>query len=166
MAQTLSSACEHPEDGRSRPKANSRTVAGHVPTHLYRKGNIYYFRFALPKHLKDRLGGVEVRLSLRTAYVRKANVLAGKLRDALMANLQGTPMPTLSLTEIKSRLAMLLLESVDAQAGKLETYKNSDALQGMLGVPLLNDPVDAASLRDMARERLRTSGYRSSYLTS
>jgi integrase len=153
MAQTRSiGKHNHAKNGRS-PKSgtNSRLVAGHVPSHLYRKGNIYYFRYALPKYLKEHLGGVEVRLSLRTAYVREAGVLAGKLRDAITVSLR--EMPMLPLSEIKARLAGLLHESADAQAGKLETYRNCDALQELIGAPHFTEPVDAVSLRDMARER-------------
>ena len=134
----------------SRSGEHSRPVAGHVPSHLYRKGNIYYFRYALPTDLKEQLGGVEVGLSLRTAYVREAGVLAGKLRDAITVSLR--EMPMLPLSEIKARLAGLLHESVDTQARKLETYKNCEALQELLGA-VHTEPMDAAAMRGMARER-------------
>ena len=70
MPQTLTSvqAC-----GKT---ANSHS---HAPSYLYRKRNIYYFRYVLPKHMRKSLGGTEIRLSLRTAYIREAKRLANKL---------------------------------------------------------------------------------------
>ncbi|WP_368356355.1 DUF6538 domain-containing protein [Desulfolutivibrio sulfodismutans] len=42
------------------------------PTYLYLKGNLYYFRYAFPKALRDLLGHTEIRISLKTGYVREA----------------------------------------------------------------------------------------------
>jgi hypothetical protein len=153
MAHPSSSSARIPAENSSSIKvsANFRSRNGYVPSHLYLKGKIYYFRYALPKCLKEHLGGTEVRLSLRTSYLRKANVLAGKLRDAVATHLQGRPM--LTLPEIKSRLSKLLLEGIDDQAHKLETFKNCDPLQELLGAPLHTDPVDAESIKNIAHAR-------------
>lgn len=75
---TFSQACEK--------TANSHS---HAPSYLYRKGNIYYFRYVIPQRMRDSLGGTEIRLSLRTAYVREAKSLADRLYDALRIDLQG-----------------------------------------------------------------------------
>ena len=101
--------------------SNSHVLA---PTYLYRRGNIYYFRYAAPKPLKGTLGGSEIRLSLRTAYVRKAKTLADKLCDAASTLLQREAM--LELQDIRRRLTAYLTHLVELQAGTFE---------------LLNDPL-------------------------
>lgn len=105
----------------SKSRENSNSHA-HAPTYLYRKGNIYYFRYALPKHLKKSFGGVEIQLSLRTPYIREASMLAAKLHEAISALLQGKTM--LSLQEIKKRLAAYLTHLVELQAGTFELLEN------------------------------------------
>lgn len=94
------------------------------PAYLYQKGNIYYFRYVFPKLLQQSLGGTEIRLSLRTPYLRLARVKAQQLYNALSLLLQRENM--LSLSEIKKRLTALLLEGVEQQSQKLESFKNSD----------------------------------------
>lgn len=44
---------------------------------IVRRGNAYYFRMAVPRHLTHRLQGHEIKISLRTA-------------DPLLARLRGT----------------------------------------------------------------------------
>ena len=113
MTQTLTSfqAC-----GKT---ANSHS---HAPSYLYRKRNIYYFRYVIPKHMRDSLGGTEIRLSLRTAYVREAKPLADRLHDALRTDLQGQLM--LTLQEIKKRLAALVTNLADFQASQFEKVED------------------------------------------
>ena len=107
--------------------ANSHS---HAPSYLYRKRNIYYFRYVLPKHMRKLLGGTEIRLSLRTAYIREAKRLADKLHDALRTDLQGQLM--LTLQEIKKRLAALVSNLAEFQAITFEKmeydsfYENAD----------------------------------------
>lgn len=60
------------------------------------------------------LGGTEIRLSLRTAYIREAKRLADKLHGALRTDLQGQLM--LTLQEIKKRLAALVSNLAEFQA--------------------------------------------------
>lgn len=95
--------------------ANSHS---HAPSYLYRKRNIYYFRYVIPKNMRESLGGTEIRLSLRTAYVREAKLLADKLHDALCTDLQGKLM--LTLQEIKKRLAALVTNLAEFQAATFE----------------------------------------------
>lgn len=44
--------------------------------HLYTKGNIFYFRYAFPKHFQNHYGRKEIRCSLKTAYKHTAHTLA------------------------------------------------------------------------------------------
>lgn len=69
--------------------------------------------------MRKSLGGTEIRLSLRTAYIREAKRLADKLHDALLTDLQGQLM--LTLQEIKKRLAALVTNLAEFQAGQFET---------------------------------------------
>lgn len=58
--------------------------------HLYLRGNIYYFRYALPKKLKERMGQSEIRVSLRTGFLQEARKLSrhiwSRFTDEFMAD--------------------------------------------------------------------------------
>ena len=88
--------------------------------------------------MRDSLGGTEIRLSLRTAYVREAKPLADKLHDALRTDLQGQLM--LTLQEIKKRLAALVTNLAEFQAAKFETMESN---------PLYGDADDAPSAKEL-----------------
>ena len=114
-----------PPDGKVFPAAtpsSGKVARSRVPSHLYRKGQIYYFRFVLPRVMQKELGGVEIRLSLRTAYLREAKILADRLYLAMTAELQKTP--PLPLPEIKKRLAILVAKLAEQQAATLEAVED------------------------------------------
>lgn len=115
--------------------ANSHS---HAPSYLYRKGNIYYFRYVIPQRMRDLLGGTEIRLSLRTAYVREAKSLADRLYDALRIDLQGQLM--LTLQEIKKRLAALVTNLAEFQASTFEKLESN---------PLYGDADTAPSAKEL-----------------
>ena len=77
-------------------------------------GSGHYFRYALPKHMRKSFGGTEMRLSLRTKYIRETKRLADKAHDALRTDLQGQLM--LTLQEIKKRLAAFVSNLAEFQA--------------------------------------------------
>jgi integrase len=77
--------------------------------------------------MRESLGGTEIRLSLRTGYVREAKPLADRMHDALRIDLQGQLM--LTLQEIKKRLAALVTNLAELQAATFETME-SDPLYG------------------------------------
>lgn len=114
-------------------------VARRAPTYVYLKGNIYYFRYAFPLADKQRLGYSEIRISLRTAYKRKAlehaKILYAELKGALMEN------STLTYSEIKLRLLNKLkelhpkLESRNKYAQALDTTSRN-----ILGYPVPDPP--------------------------
>lgn len=98
----------------------------HAPSYLYRKRNIYYFRYVIPKNMRKSLGGTEIRLSLRTAYVREAKPLADKLHDTLRTDLQGQLM--LTLQEIKKRLEALVNNLAEFQSATFEKMEHDSLL--------------------------------------
>lgn len=75
--------------------------------YLYRKGNIYYFRYVVPAQLRERIGRCEVRISLATGYLYEARRRCTILANALPEMLEESGM-TLTYKDIKSRLYRLL----------------------------------------------------------
>jgi integrase len=88
--------------------------------------------------MRESLGGTEIRLSLRTAYVREAKPLADRLHDALRTYLQGQQM--LTFQEIKKRLAALVVDLAEFQAAKFETMAND---------PVYREPYEALSAKEL-----------------
>ena len=83
-------------------KISCPATSSRSPSYLYRKRNIYYYRFAIPRHMQAVLGGAEIRLSLRTAYLREAKPLADKLHEKTLGELRKKEM--LTLAEVRQRL--------------------------------------------------------------
>lgn len=124
-----------------------------ISNYLYQKGNIYYFRYVLPKERQLVLGGKEIRLSLRTPYLRQARLYIAKLYSTLLFLLQEEPM--LKLQEIKRRLAHLLLEDIERQAKALELLKNNKAINEVLlasGADKNDAFVDSKTMYIVAKE--------------
>ena len=130
----------------------SSGVVRRAPTHVYLKGNIYYFRYAFPLADKQRLGYSEIRISLRTAYKREAlehaKILYAEFKEALMGN------SALTYSEIKLRLLNKLkklhpkLESRNEYAHALET-----ASKNILGYPVPTPPFYPTSEQPKASQR-------------
>lgn len=74
--------------------------------YLYQRGNLYYFRYAFPSAIKARLGYSELRVSLKTGYIREAKRLAAVLAGDLKMTLSGDFM--LTYQEIRARMHRLL----------------------------------------------------------
>lgn len=77
-------------------------------SHIYLNRNVYYFRYAFSKENSERLSHREIRLSLKTRFVRKARVLAKKLKLKLNVLIEVEPM--LEYDEIVERLRSFLLK--------------------------------------------------------
>jgi hypothetical protein len=71
-----------------------------VPSHIYKRGDLYYFRFVFPESFKAKFGR-EIRLSLNTPFRRKALELSGKLYAELVQYLDD---PEMDLMELKHQL--------------------------------------------------------------
>ena len=111
-------------------------------SHIYLKKNVYYFRYAFSKKDSERLCHRELRLSLQTRFVRKARVLAKKLKLKLNAIIEVEPM--LEYDEIVERLRNFLvrqLEANDLQIKNGDNFKynnfefnRKEVYKAMLGV--------------------------------
>ena len=104
-----------------RQKSQDQSYLPKLPTFLYSKRGIYYFRHAFPAHLQERLGRSEIRLSMRTQNRREAAEWALFLKKYLYQLLRDPQM--LKFSEIKERLAVLLLKLVDSKGNSLEPYR-------------------------------------------
>jgi len=51
------------------------------PNHLFRRGTTYYFRLAIPMHLRNIIGQREIRMSLGTSYLYQARRIASRLHS-------------------------------------------------------------------------------------
>lgn len=89
-------------------------------SHIYLKKNVYYFRYAFSKKDSERLSHREIRLSLQTRFVRKARVLAKKLKLKLNAIFEVEPM--LEYDEIVERLRNFLVRQL--KANDLQIWKD------------------------------------------
>lgn len=58
------------------PKRKKKSSA---PCYLYQKRNMYYFRYRLPVQFKDRFQQTEIRILLKTVFLRDAKKLARQL---------------------------------------------------------------------------------------
>ena len=92
------------------------TPTRRIPAYLYLKRKIYYFRYALTKERKTILGQTEIRLSLKTGYIREAVFRSGQIHRMLMTLLEGEIV--LGINEIKSRLNRLLTQMTESRAAR------------------------------------------------
>ena len=92
-----------------------------IPSFLYVKRKIYYFRYAFPQQLQIRFHRTEVRISLKTLDKREATERALFLKRTLILLINETCM--LTFDEIKARLNTLLLKLVDSKVKALTPYK-------------------------------------------
>lgn len=51
------------------------------PSHLFRRGSTFYFRLAIPDHLRHIVGQREIRMSLGTSYLYQARRIATRLHS-------------------------------------------------------------------------------------
>lgn len=85
--------------------------------HLYLRGNIYYFRYALPKSMKDRVGHAEIRISLRTGFLQEARKLSRCLWSILMEEIM--PDQERTFQEIKDCVGKAWEEKHKSEAPRL-----------------------------------------------
>jgi integrase len=81
---------------------------GRPGSHLYLKSNVYYFRYVFDGSEVARVGRSEIRLSLRTGYLRKAKWLSGRIYFELMSLINEKPM--LDYLEIRRRINNCLIK--------------------------------------------------------
>ncbi len=83
-----------------------------LPSHLYNRAGIFYFRLVLPEKLRLRLGRVEIRLSLRTAYRRQALDMSRRLYAHFYDTVNKEPM--IHYKELRRRLNLYLQYQLEA----------------------------------------------------
>jgi integrase len=98
---------------KSHPKTSSCSRSGarkrgRPGSHLYLKSNVYYFRYVFDGSEVARVGRSEIRLSLRTGYLRKAKWLSGRIYFELMSLINEKPM--LDYLEIRRRINNCLIK--------------------------------------------------------
>ena len=71
--------------GGTPTRKNSSSSSPSFPAYLYRRGDIFYFRLRIPTGKQGKGVPSELRISLRTSYVRKANSLARHIYSELQA---------------------------------------------------------------------------------
>ena len=112
LSPSFSPALRTPHDlAHTRPKERK------YGTYLYRRDNLYYFRLIFPDDVKSKLGCSEIRLSLKTGYLREAKRYATILTGALKMALSGDFM--LTYHEIRSRMHRLLQDLLMKDAQQL-----------------------------------------------
>ena len=101
--------------GGTPTRKNSSSSSPSFPAYLYRRGDIFYFRLRIPTGKQGKDVPSELRISLRTSYVRKANSLARHIYSELQALLQrGVDYQT-----IRKRLNGLLRVLLEKTIGSL-----------------------------------------------
>ena len=113
----------------SRRRASKQVAA--TPSHLYLKGEIYYFRFCLNTDLRKRLGHSELRLNLGTGGIRLAKTLAGLLYFYMQKLLREES--DLDYRKIKERMNTLLQRMLEAEQNDVSPPPSYDRLSQAAG---------------------------------
>ena len=116
---------------KSSPNRGTQKSSLLLPSHLYLKGNFYYFRVRFSDKLRKRLGYTEFRLNLGTGHIRQAKILAGLLYAQLINLLKGPKM--LNYQEIKRRMNRLLQIMLEVEQNDLSPLPNYDSLSQAAG---------------------------------
>ncbi len=83
------------------------------PSYLYRKGNIFYFRYAFSTQERQYFQRAEIRISLRTGFLHDARKKARQLRASL-EELMGKNLEELNFAAAKEHLASKLKKLMDS----------------------------------------------------
>lgn len=93
-----------------------------APAYLYCKRKIYYFRYAFPANLRKSLGRAELRVSLKTSYLRiarfRARMLSAEIGNMILEGFM------LDYKEIRRRMNILLQRLLEQDHADLSERKN------------------------------------------
>lgn len=95
------------------PLPPKRKKINYAPSYLYQKGNIFYFRYKFSSKEKELFQHAEIRVSLKTGFIKEARRLARQLR----AKLEGLIMEDLEkmdYNELKKKITMELKRIMDS----------------------------------------------------
>lgn len=84
-----------------------------APSYLYKKGNIFYFRYKFSPKEKEHFQHAEFRISLQTGFVHEAKKLARQLRSKLEGLLMQQPQEPIDFIKLKKKLAQELKKLMD-----------------------------------------------------
>lgn len=99
------------------PLPPKRKKINYAPSYLYQKGNIFYFRYRFSLKEKELFQHAEIRVSLKTGFIKEAKRLARHLR----AKLEGFIMEDLDnmdYTKLKAKMALELKQLMDSYPKK------------------------------------------------
>ena len=116
---------------KSSPNRSTQKSGSSLPSHLYLKGNFYYFRVRFSDKLRKRLGYTEFRLNLGTGYIRLAKNLAGHLYFHMFKLLREKT--AMDYREIKRRMNILLRSMLDREQNDVSPPPNYDRLSKAAG---------------------------------
>lgn len=94
------------------PLPPKRKKINYAPSYLYQKGNIFYFRYRFSSKEKELFQHAEIRVSLKTGFIKEAKRLARRLRskiEGLIMEKQGK----LDYTELKEKITLELKQLMD-----------------------------------------------------
>ena len=115
--------------GGTPTRKNSSSSSPSFPAYLYRRGDIFYFRLRIPTGKQGKDVPSELRISLRTSYVRKANSLARHIYSELQALLQRGVSVSVSMGSFvsfwKKTIGSLILLSLMFQASMRSAMRNT-----------------------------------------
>lgn len=103
--------------------------------HIYRKRNFLYYRFRLPETIRKTAGVGELRVSLRTSYIRQAQKLAADIHALTQNWLKGWNMSAKKREEFSERPPL--------EALKLSIQRRlDDILSASNKVPISSESVE------------------------
>lgn len=94
------------------PLPPKRKKNNYAPSYLYQKGNIFYFRYRFSSKEKELFQHAEIRVSLKTGFIKEAKRLARHLR----AKLEGLIMEDLKkmdYSKLKKKMTIELKKLMD-----------------------------------------------------
>lgn len=95
------------------PLSPKRKKINYAPSYIYQKGNIFYFRYRFSSKEKELFQHAEIRVSLKTGFIKEAKRLARQLR----AKLEGLIMEDqekMDYPQLKKKMAMELKKLMDS----------------------------------------------------
>lgn len=113
----MSTASQNIQTPPITPLHQKRKKINYAPSYLYQKGNIFYFRYRFSSKEKELFQHAEIRVSLKTGFIKEAKRLARQLR----AKLEGLIMEDLEnmdYNELKKKITMELKRIMDSYPEK------------------------------------------------
>lgn len=95
------------------PLPPKRKKINYAPSYLYQKGNIFYFRYKFSSKEKELFQHAEIRVSLKTGFIKEAKRLARQLRTKLEGLIM-EDLENMDYNELKKKITMELKRIMDS----------------------------------------------------